>query len=114
MMSKEGFYSQASFGAQQAASESLFALWYHLKESNAEVAARYNSPLKFDELAKLVPSLQKYMETYKILDSYYISARYPPPEGDKVPYEYFDTRLAEEAIGWAKQISDEVRHFINA
>ena len=94
------YYEWCCFTCQQAAEKSLKALFY-----------KSNKHVKGHSIAKMLESLKETGEISdelihwgRILDRYYMETRYPNgfPEGS--PYEYFDEKIAEEALHACREI----------
>jgi HEPN domain-containing protein len=93
----------ACFAAQQGAEKAVKAL--HLERGQDAWGHR---------VAKLLEELpwdidQELIELGRILDTYYIPARYPNGHPEGAPFEQFGARQSREAIGHARQILEFVR-----
>jgi HEPN domain-containing protein len=93
------FYEWACFSAQQAAEKSLKALlqkrgraaWGHsVRELLEGIQGEFN--------------IEGVIEGAKILDKYYIPARYPNGFDTGAPVDYFTQKEAKEAIVYADKI----------
>ena len=96
-------YEWACFASQQAAEKAVKALHLYLgQEAWGHVVAKLLRDLPIDVPDDLV-------EKAKVLDAYYIPARYPNgfPEGS--PFEHFGKLQAQEAIKYADEILEFVR-----
>jgi HEPN domain-containing protein len=96
---KEGFYEWACFSAQQASEKALKALYQYMKELAWGHSVRellQNLSNKFE--------IEYLMEGAKILDKYYIPARYPNGFDTGAPMEYFTEKEAKEAVEYADKI----------
>lgn len=100
-----GRHEWACFAAQQAAEKAVKAL--HLKmgqEAWGPVVARLLGELS---QSAIVP--QELMEKGRILDNFYIPARYPNSHPEGAPFEHYGPLQSEEAIHYAREIIDFVR-----
>ena len=95
-------YAQACFSAQQTAEKALKAL--ALFQGYEDV--RSHSILKIAQALKINGELEKMAAR---LDQYYISARYPDAYAEGAPFEYFDENQAQEALGFAERIVEDIR-----
>jgi HEPN domain-containing protein len=96
---KEGFYEWACFSAQQASEKALKALYQNMNalawgHSVRELLQNLNDKFEIEHL----------MEGGKILDKYYIPARYPNGFETGAPMEYFTLKEAKEAVEYADKI----------
>lgn len=97
-----GFYSQVCYISQQIGEKALKAL----------ALSRSFDEVKSHSIRKIAEELGingDVAEAARVLDIYYISARYPDglPEGS--PFESFGESQAVEALKWAKLILEKVR-----
>ena len=97
---QHAFYEWACFTSQQAAEKAVKAAYQAL-----------NSSVRGHSIIKMLEGLKEQFEISediahgaRILDRYYIEARYPNgfPEGS--PFDYFDEKIAEEALNAANEI----------
>ncbi len=96
---KEGFYEWACFSAQQAAEKALKAVY----QSRGEVAWGHSVKELLEGLREFLDIIPL-LEGAKILDKYYIPARYPNGFVTGAPMDYFTEKEAREAVGYAEQI----------
>ena len=96
---KEGFYEWACFSAQQAAEKALKAVY----QSRGEVAWGHSVKELLEGLQEIL-DIKTLLEGAKILDKYYIPARYPNVFVTGAPMDYFTEKEAREAVGYAEQI----------
>ncbi len=96
---KEGFYEWACFSAQQAAEKALKAVY----QSRSEVAWGHSVKELLEGLQGIL-DIETLLEGAKILDKYYIPARYPNGFATGAPVDYFTEKEAREAVGYAAQI----------
>lgn len=94
------YYEWCCFTAQQASEKAVKAFIYGLKRS-----------VRGHSISKMLEGLQGSVEVPddllhygKVLDRYYVEGRYPNgfPEGS--PFEFFDEKMAEEAINAARAL----------
>lgn len=98
-----GDFAQACFTAQQAAEKALKALAFF---QGADLVKSYSLDTLTKDL-KINGELERFA---KILDLYYLTARYPdalPEHG--VPSEKFDKSMATEALHMAGEFLNKVR-----
>ncbi len=96
---KERYYEWACFSAQQAAEKALKALYQHLHQLAWGHSVRELLDIFSDKF-----DTRDLMEGAKILDKYYIPARYPNGFDTGAPVDYFTEKEAKEAIGYADKI----------
>lgn len=95
-----GHHEWACFAAQQAAGKAVKAL--HLKlgqEAWGHVVAKL-----LEELPHAVVVSADLIEKAKVLDNFYIPARYPNSHPDGAPFEHYGSVQSEEAIRYASEI----------
>ena len=104
--SKEaGRHEWACFAAHQAAEKAVKAL--HLRrgqEAWGHVVVRLLRELPVD-----VRSEDALIERARVLDTFYIPARYPNSHSEGAPFEHYGPLQSEEAIGYAGEIVEFVR-----
>jgi HEPN domain-containing protein len=96
---EHGFYEWACFASQQAGEKAVKAVYQSL-----------NSSVRGHSILKMIQGLEDhwdifdYLHAARILDRYYIEARYPNgfPEGS--PSDYFDEKIAQGAYDAADKI----------
>ena len=105
--SKEaGRHEWACFAAHQAAEKAVKAL--HLRrgqEAWGHVVVRL--------LLELPPDVRAddaLIERARVLDTLYIPSRYPNSHSEGAPFEHYGSLQSEEAIGYAGEIIEFVRH----
>lgn len=93
------FYEWACFTSQQSAEKAVKAVYQSQNKS-----VRGHSVLRMLQGLKEKYDVSDCMHPARILDRYYIEARYPNgfPEGS--PAEYFDMNIAREALDAANKI----------
>ncbi len=95
----------ACFAAQQAAAKAVKALHLHLgQEALGHMVARL-----LQELPELTTVPQQLIEKGRILDSFYVPARYPNGHPEGAPFEHYGPLQSEEAIRYAGEITEFVR-----
>ena len=96
-------YEWACFAAQQAAEKAVKALHLHLgQEVWGHVVAKL-----LRELPLSVPD--DLVDKARVLDAYYVTARYPNGFPEGAPFEHFGKLQAEEAVKYAGEILEFVR-----
>jgi len=94
----------ACFAAHQAAEKAVKALHLHLgQEAWGHVVAKLLRELPAD--LKLPPELT---EKGRVLDTYYIPARYPNSHAEGAPFEHYGPLQSREAIKYAREIIEFV------
>ncbi len=97
---KGGFYDWACFVAQQASEKAIKAVYQRL----GGVAWGHSVVKLLEGLQEKIDIEKEIFEAARLLDRFYIPARYPNGWDSGAPYEYFTERDAEEAISAAKKI----------
>lgn len=95
-----GRHEWACFASQQSAERAVTAL--HLRrgqESWGHVVARL-----LRELPDVVSVPEALVEKARVLDAYYIPARYPNSHPEGAPFEHYGPLQSEEAIRYAREI----------
>jgi len=99
---KAGRHEWACFAAQQAAEKAVKALHLHLgQEAWGHVIARL-----LQELPELVQLPKDLLEKARVLDNFYIPARYPNSHPQGAPFEHYGSLQSEAAINYASEIID--------
>jgi HEPN domain-containing protein len=94
----------ACFAAQQAAEKAVKALHLHLgQEAWGHMVARL-----LQELPELTTVPQQLIEKGRVLDSFYVPARYPNGHPEGAPFEHYGPLQSEEAIRYAGEIIEFV------
>lgn len=103
---QHGAYHLVCFLAQQSAEKALKALAFH---RGIELVKSHS----VREIAKDLGLNGEIEEYSKVLDRYYISARYPDAFPSGAPYEFFTRRDAEDANRFTahiiRRVEDEMR-----
>jgi len=100
-----GRHEWACFAAQQAAEKAVKAL--HLRygqEVWGHVVAR-----ALQELPDSIAVPENLIEKARVLDNYYIPARYPNSHPSGAPFEHYGPLQSETAVNYAREIIDFVR-----
>ena len=103
---KLGRHEWACFAAQQAAGKVVKAL--HLKnrqETWGHVVSRL-----LHELPNSIEIPELLIEKARVLDNYYIPARYPNGHPESAHFEHYDVLQSSEAIQYASEIIEFVNH----
>lgn len=106
---KLGDYEWACFSAQQAAEKSLKAVYEKINEIS--LGHSILGLLKGLEENFKIP--EKFYSYARILSRYYIEARYPNGFPEGIPADYFDEKIAMEAINATKEIFQWCKDIIN-
>ena len=94
----------ACFAAQQAAEKAVKALHLHLgQEAWGHVIARL-----LQELPKTINVSGELIDKGRVLDNFYIPARYPNSHPAGAPFEHYGPLQSEEAISYAREIIEFV------
>jgi HEPN domain-containing protein len=102
---KAGRHEWACFAAQQAAEKAVKALHLHLgQEAWGHVISKLLS-----ELPKTVSLSQELVEKGRVLDNFYIPARYPNSHPGGAPFEHYGLLQSKEAISYAREIIEFIR-----
>ena len=109
--SREGFFAQTCFVAQQAAEKALKALCYLRGE---RVVIGHSIVALLDQLTADHPALAPLREVAQQLDQYYIPTRYPNGLPDGVPADVFTRAQADGAVAGTQRIIDLARDAIRA
>ena len=97
-----GRHEWACFAAQQAAEKAVKALHLHLgQEAWGHVIAKL-----LQELPELVQLPKDLLEKARVLDNFYIPARYPNSHPQGAPFEHYGSLQSEAAINYASEIID--------
>ncbi len=100
-----GRHEWACFAAQQAAEKAVKALHlHHAQEAWGHVVARL-----LQELPDSVAVPVELVEKAKVLDNFYIPARYPNGHPEGAPFEHYGPLQSEAAVSYAREILDFVR-----
>lgn len=100
-----GRHEWACFAAQQAAEKAVKAI--HLRfgqEAWGHVVAKL-----FQELPGEVAVPEDLIDKGKVLDAYYIPARYPSGHPEGAPFEHYGPLQSREAVKYAGEIIEFIR-----
>jgi len=96
----------ACFAAQQAADKSVKALHLsHGQEAGGHVVARL-----LRELPEAISVPPDFIEKARVLDNFYMPARYPNGHPQGAPFEHYGPLQSGDAIRYANEIVELVRH----
>jgi len=102
---RAGRHEWACFAAQQAAEKAVKALHlFHGQEAGGQVIARL-----LKDLPENIPIPAPLLEKAKVLDNFYIPARYPNSHPAGAPFEHYGSIQSEAAITYAGEIITFVR-----
>ena len=102
---RAGRHEWACFAAQQAAEKAVKALHLALgQEAWGRVVARLLRALPGD-----IAVGDDLVDKGRVLDGFYIPARYPNGFPEGAPFEHFGPLQSDEAIGYAREIIDFAR-----
>jgi HEPN domain-containing protein len=102
---KSGRHEWACFATQQGAKKAVKALHLHLgQEAWGHVVAKL-----LRELPDQVVTPEELVEKAKLIDNFYIPARYPNSHAEGAPFEHYGTLQSEEALKYAREILEFVR-----
>ncbi|MBM4276159.1 MAG: HEPN domain-containing protein [Deltaproteobacteria bacterium] len=102
---KAGRHEWACFAAQQGAEKAVKAL--HLsfgQEAWGHVVARL-----LQELPENITVPKELVEKARVLDNFYIPARYPNSHPSGAPFEHYGPLQSEDAVSYAREIIEFVR-----
>ena len=100
-----GRHEWACFAAHQAAEKAVTALHLrHGQEAWGHVVVRL-----LRELPAELRAEDTLIERARVLDTFYIPARYPNSHSEGAPFEHYGSLQSEEAIGYAGAIIEFVR-----
>lgn len=100
-----GRHEWACFAAHQAAEKAVIALHLYLKQETRECV--------FMQLMNEVPTSsvpQELIEKGRVLDNYNIPTRYASGHPNGAPYEHYGVLQSDQAIRYATDIVEFVRH----
>lgn len=102
---RAGRHEWACFASQQAAEKAAKALHLHLgQEAWGHVVAKL-----LQELPDSMAIPEKLVEKGRVLDNFYIPARYPNSHPQGAAFEHYGELQSEEAIKYASEIIGFVR-----
>jgi len=99
-----GRHEWACFAAQQSAEKAVKALHlYFNQEAWGHIIAKL-----LVEITQIVPVPQDLIEKARVLDNFYIPARYPNGHPEGAPFEHYGPLQSEVAIRYASEILEFV------
>lgn len=101
-----GKYDTCCFLAQQTAEKALKAYLFHQGE---ELIFTHSIFRLLEMAAQYDPAFQEMREKVKLLDFYYVEARYPNALEEVIPAEFYSSRDAEQAIEMARLVVEAVQ-----
>lgn len=102
---RDRHHEWACFAAQQAAEKAVKALHlHHGQEAWGHVVARLLA-----ELPDAVTVPDALIEKGRVLDNFYIPARYPNSHAEGAPFEHYGPLQSDEAIRYAGEIVEFAR-----
>jgi len=102
---RAGRHEWACFAAQQAAEKAVKALHLSLgQEAWGHMIAKL-----LRELPAEVKVPEELVEKGRVLDNFYIPARYPNSHPEGAPFEHYGPLQSEEAIQYAREIIEFAR-----
>jgi len=102
---KSGRHEWACFAAQQGAEKAIKALHLSLgQEAWGHVVARL-----LQELPETIQVPKDLIEKGRVLDNFYIPARYPNSHPSGAPFEHYGHLQSEDAVRYAREILEFVR-----
>ncbi len=101
---QSGRHEWACFASQQAAEKAVKALHLHLgQEAWGHVIAKL-----MQELPQSISVAEELINKARVLDNFYIPARYPNSHPEGAPYEHYGPLQSGEAIDYASEIIEFV------
>lgn len=101
---RAGRHEWACFAAHQSAEKAVKALHLaHRQEAWGHVVARLLADLPLNVPPDLI-------DKGRVLDNFYIPTRYPNGHPAGAPYEHYGVLQSEQAIAYASEIVEFVRH----
>jgi HEPN domain-containing protein len=110
--SKAGHYEWACFQSQQAAEKALKAFLY--SKGLRAVLTHSIRELVLD-CSKYESDFSNFLSQAKVLDTYYISTRYPNGlVGNEIPAQYYSEEDASQCINYAGSMLKTVQRFMSS
>lgn len=107
LASRERFFAQACFNAQQAAEKALKAFLY---AAGAEEVRGHSVAELIDECAKIHAEFAGLRARVAPLDQFYVATRYPNSLPGGIPTEVFGAPEATRALDLASEVLAAVKH----
>jgi HEPN domain-containing protein len=111
MIRQAGKYDTCCFLAQQTAEKALKA---YLFRQGEELILTHSKFRLCDMAAQYDPDLVGLQQQVKLLDYYYVEARYPNALEEVIPAEFYSEQDANQAIAMAEAVISAVRPFLQA
>jgi HEPN domain-containing protein len=108
-----GFHNTACFLAQQAGEKALKSLLYYLGARRTALLTQSLVEM-VREGGKRVPALKDLLDQARELDFHYISSRYPNGFPSGYPHQFYDRKVAEQAMVATEKIFSTIRDFYKA
>lgn len=99
---REGFFAQACFQCQQVCEKAIKAVRY----ARGERAVLGHALV---ELAASLDAMEKFRESFAVLDQYYVPTRYPNGLPGGIPSDVYTENQAAAAVDIARQVVAAVR-----
>ena len=99
---REGFFAQACFQCQQVCEKAIKAVRY----ARGERAVLGHALV---ELAASLDAMEKFRESFAVLDQYYVPTRYPNGLPGGIPSDVYTETQATAAVDIARQVVAAVR-----
>jgi HEPN domain-containing protein len=108
-----GFHNTACFLAQQAGEKALKSLLYYLGARRTALLT-HSLVEMVREGGKRVPALKDLLDQARELDFHYIPSRYPNGLPSGYPHQFYDRKVAEQAMVATEKIFSTIRDFYKA
>ncbi len=108
-LAEQGAHHLACFLSQQVAEKALKAILYGDGE---EIVLGHSVERLGERASRTHPELEGRRQGWGILDTYYITARYPNGIPDSIPARVFDRKVAQEAVRLAEEVVDNARRIL--
>ncbi len=110
-LAEQGAHHLACFLSQQVAGAALKAILYGDGE---EIVLGHSVERLAERASRTHRELEAGRRGWSILDTYYITARYPNGIPDSIPARVFDRKVAQEAVGLAEEVVDHARRILRS
>jgi len=108
-LAQQGAHHLACFLSQQVAEKALKAILY---ADGEEIVLGHSVERLAERAAGAHPELESKRHGWGILDTYYITARYPNGIPDSIPARVFGRKVAQEAVALAEEVVDHARRIL--